>query len=122
MKRTFWHDLAPSAVLALGIVAGQAAQSALNDAAGTSVLAFSLLCADALSLRMRRMPARPSPAAEILAIAFVFAGCLALQREPGHDGSLIPLLGMGAWTVFFTQRRTSCTNPVSRFPHSGHTP
>jgi hypothetical protein len=100
MKR-MWLDLAPSAVLALGIVAGQAAQAAWHDLAATVVLALSLLSADALSLRLRGAAARPSPAAWILAAAFVSAGCIGLAREPGHDGSLIPVLGLAAWTVFF---------------------
>lgn len=112
MTRHFMKDLAPSALLAIGIVAGQAAQASWNDLAGTGLLALSLLAADALSLRMRGMAARPSPAAWVLAAAFLFAGSIGLLREPGHTGSLIPLLGLGAWTVFFNgdrQRRRPCT-------------
>lgn len=96
-----WQDLAPSALLALGIVAGQAAQAAWNDLAGTAVLALALLGADALAGRLGRAATRPSPPARVLAAAFVVAGALALLREPGHTASLIPLFGLGAWTSLF---------------------
>ncbi|HTA64043.1 MAG TPA: hypothetical protein VK753_00940 [Xanthomonadaceae bacterium] len=101
MTRKFWNDLAPSLLLAGGIVAGQAAQAAWSDLAGTSVLAFSVLAADGLAAKLRGMSPRPSLPAWILVCAFTLAGGLALLREPGHTGSLIPLLGLGAWTTFF---------------------
>ena len=101
MNHHRWQDLGPSALLALGIVAGQAAQAAWNDLAGTAVLALALLAADALAAHARRVVVRPSLPARVLAVAFVVAGALALLREPGHTGSLIPLLGLGAWTSLF---------------------
>ncbi len=101
MTRNRWQDLGPTALLALGIVAGQAAQAAWNDLAGTAVLASALLAADLLAARSRGAAARPSPPACVLASAIVAAGALALLREPGHTGSLIPLFGLGAWTSLF---------------------
>lgn len=118
MARKFWNDLAPSLLLACGIVAGQAAQSAWFDLAGTSVLAFSVLAADALAARLHGKSAHPSFPAWILACAFTLAGCLALLRAPGHTGSLIPLLGLGAWTAFFmpnNNRRAPEESACSRF-------
>jgi hypothetical protein len=112
MNRTLWRDLGPSLLLAGGIVAGQSAQGAWFDLAGTSVLALSMLCADAWAASIRGLPPRPTPAAWILACAFTLTGCLALLREPGHTGSLIPVLGLGAWTVLFLRDgkpRTTCS-------------
>ena len=105
MARQFWNDFGPSLLLAGGIVAGQAAQEAWCDLAGTSVLAVGVLAADALAARLRGQPATPSLPAWILAGTFALLGCLALLRAPGHTGSLIPLLGLGAWTVFFMPNR-----------------
>ncbi len=112
MTRPIWRGIGPSLVLAAGIVAGQSAQAAWSDLAGTALLASCLLLADAWAARLRGMPARPSLPAWILASAFVLAGLLALLREPGHTGSLIPVLGLGAWTVLFLRDgkpRTTCT-------------
>jgi hypothetical protein len=95
------RDLIPSLVLALSIVAAQSAQKTSSDLAGTCVLALGVLIADALAMRSRGASLRPSRAALVLAASFVIAGCLALLRAPGHTGSLIPLLGLGAWTAFF---------------------
>lgn len=114
MTDRIWRGLGPSLMLAGGIVAGQFAQAAWFDLAGTSVLAFSLLCADVLAARVRGMPPLPSLPAWVLGITFLMAGCLALLREPGHTGSLIPILGLGAWTVLFMcgdNRRKSCALP-----------
>ena len=114
MTDRIWRDLGPSLLLAGGIVAGQSAQAAWFDLAGTSVLALSLLCADALAARVRGIPLRPSLPAWVLGITFLMAGCLALLREPGHTDSLIPILGLGAWTVLFMRgdsRRKSCAFP-----------
>jgi hypothetical protein len=111
MKRRIWRDLGPSLLLAGGIVAGQSAQAAWFDLAGTSLLAMSMLLADALAARVRGMPPRPSLPAWILAFAFALTGLLAMLREPGHTGSLVPVLGLGAWTVLFLRdgnTRTSC--------------
>ena len=105
MIRSPWNDLGPSLLLAVGVVAGQAAQAAWSDLAGTAVLALAVLAADALAARWRGSASRPSPPAWILAAAFVIAGALALLREPGHTGSLIPVFGLGAWTVFFMPGR-----------------
>lgn len=110
-----WQDLVPSAVLALGIVAAQAARSAWHDVAAMAVLAFALLAADALSLRLRGGSLRPSQASWVLAAGFVLAGALAALRAPGHDGSLITVFGLGAWAVFFSggpRRRAPC--PLTR--------
>jgi hypothetical protein len=101
MTNSRWRDLVPTLVLALSIVAGQSAQKTWSDLAGTCILAFGVLAADALAMRSRESATRPSPAAWVLASSFVFAGCLALLRAPGHTGSLIPLLGLGAWVAFF---------------------
>jgi len=112
MKRHAWRDLGPSLLLAGGIVAGQSAQAASSDLAGTSVLAFCLLVADALAARVRAMPPRPSLPAWILASTCVLLGLLAMLREPGHTGSLIPVLGLGAWTVLFLRdgkARATCS-------------
>ncbi len=112
MTPRIWRDLGPSLLLAGGIVAGQSAQAAWFDLAGTSLLATCLLLADAWSARLRGMPARPSLSAWILGCAFTLAGLLAMLREPGHTGSLIPVLGLGAWTVLFMRdgsQRTPCT-------------
>jgi len=100
------RDLGPSLLLAGGIVAGQSAQAAWSDLAGTSLLAASLLLADALAARMRGMSPRPSPPAWILASTCVLVGLLALLRQPGHTASLIPVLGLGAWTVLFMRGGT----------------
>ncbi len=111
MTNPNWRDLGPSLVIALSIVAGQSAQSAWSALAGTGVLAIGLLAADALAVRTRNAAPRPSRAAWILAASFVLAGCLALRRAPGHAASLIPLLGLGAWTSFFMgdrRRRAIC--------------
>lgn len=101
MTRSHRQDLVPSLVLALSIVAAQAAQVATSDLAGACVLALGVLAADALAMRSRGVPTRPAKAAWVLATSFVFAGCLALLRAPGHTGALIPLLGLGAWTALF---------------------
>ncbi len=101
MTRKFWNDLAPSLLLAGGIVAGQAAQVRWFDLAGTLVLALSVLVADTIAALLRARPAQPSLPAWIRGCAFTLAGCLALLREPGHTGSLIPLLGLGAWVALF---------------------
>lgn len=109
---TRWRDLGPSLLLAGGVVAGQSAQAAWFDLAGTSLLAWCLLVADALAARMRGMPPRPSLPAWILASTCVLLGLLAMLREPGHTGSLIPVLGLGAWTVLFMRDgkpRATCT-------------
>lgn len=112
MKRQKWRDLGPSLLLAGGIVAGQSARTAWSDLAGTSLLALCLLFADALAARLRNMPPRPSLPAWILASTCVLVGLLALLREPGHTASLIPVLGLGAWTVLFMRDgkpRVSCS-------------
>lgn len=109
MTPRIWHDLGPNLLLAGGIVAGQSAQAAWFDLAGSSLLAACLLLADALMARVRGMPPKPSLAACILASAFVLAGLLALLREPGHTGSLIPVLGLGAWTILFLRDGKSPT-------------
>ena len=101
MNRSHWQDLVPSLFVAAGVLAAQAAQVAWSDLAGTAVLAACLLAGDALAMRVRGRPARPSPAALFLAGAFVVAGLIASLRAPGHTGSLMPLLGLGAWTVLF---------------------
>jgi hypothetical protein len=101
MTNSRWRDLIPSLVLALSIVAAQSAQKTWSDLAGTCVLALGVLIADALARRSYSAPPRISRAAWVLATSFVIAGCLALLRAPGHTGSLIPLLGLGAWTAFF---------------------
>jgi hypothetical protein len=101
VTRRIWRDLGPSLLLAGGILAGQSAQAAWSDLAGTAALALCMLLADALAARVRGMPTRPSLPAWILASTCVAVGLLALLREPGHTGSLIPVLGLGAWTVLF---------------------
>jgi hypothetical protein len=121
MTRSYWRDFLPSLVLASSIVAGQSAQTLWSDFAGTCVLALGLLAADALARRSRGAPLRPSPAAWILAAAFVFAGGLALLRAPGHTGALIPLLGLGAWTAFFMDsgsNRSTCRIGYERIERS----
>jgi hypothetical protein len=118
MTRKFWSDLAPSLLLAGGIVAGRAAQAAWSDLTGTLVLALSLLSADALAAKLRGMSPHPSLPAGILACAFFLAGCLAFLREPGHTGSLIPLLGLGTWTALFMRsgdRRMQAGAACSRY-------
>lgn len=100
-NRAIVRDLVSSAVLALGIVAGQAAQVAWSDLAGTSLLAACVLLADALAARWDGLRFRPSIAAWILAMTFVATGGLALLRATGHTSSLLPIFGLGAWVVFF---------------------
>lgn len=110
-RTTRWRDLGPSLLLAGGIVAGQSAQTAWSDLAGTSLLALCLLVADALAAQIRGLPPRPSLPAWILASACVLTGLLAMLREPGHTGSLILVLGLGAWAVLFMRDgkpRASC--------------
>ncbi|HEV2606374.1 MAG TPA: hypothetical protein VGT79_00185 [Xanthomonadaceae bacterium] len=110
-RTTRWRDLGPSLLLAGGIVAGQSAQAAWSDLAGASLLALCLLLADALATQMLGMSPRPSLPAWILASTCVLVGLLTMLREPGHAGSLIPLLGLGAWTVLFMRDgkpRVSC--------------
>jgi hypothetical protein len=107
-----WRDLGPSLLLASGIVAGQSAQSSWSDLAGASLLGLCLLVADALSARMRGMPTKPSLPAWIMAYTCGLVGILAMLREPGHTGSLIPVLGLGAWAVLFMRDgkpRATCT-------------
>ena len=111
MTRRIWRDRGPSLLLAGGIVAGQSAQAAWSDLAGTSLLGFCLLVADALAARIRGMPSRPSLPAWILACTCLLVGLLAILREPGHTSSLIPVLGLGTWTVLFMRDgkpRASC--------------
>ncbi|MEO7477752.1 MAG: hypothetical protein ABIT64_00780 [Lysobacteraceae bacterium] len=111
MTQKIIRDLAPSLLLACGIVAAQSAQSTWSALAGTLLLALALLAADALATRLHGTAARPSIAAMILAVACVFAGSIALLREPGHAASLIPVFGLGAWVVLFMpggSRRSAC--------------
>jgi hypothetical protein len=71
-----------------------------------------MLIADALAARVRGIPPKPSLPAWIIASTCVLAGLLAMLREPGHAGSLIPVLGLGAWTVLFMRDgkpRATCT-------------
>jgi len=111
MKRQAWRDLGPSLLLAGGIVAGQCVQAAWTDLAGTSLLALCLLVADSFAAQIRKLPPRPSLSACLLASTCLLMGLLAMLREPGHTGSLIPVLGLGAWTVLFMRggrARVSC--------------
>ncbi len=119
MQNKFVKELVPSLILALGIVAAQAVQVAWSDLAATSVLAVLVLFADASNVRLHGGRLRPSPGAWILASTFVVVGALALLREPGHTGSLLPILGLGAWVVFFMPGRSGHLSqrgtPCSRF-------
>ena len=111
MTRRIARDLAPSLLLACGIVAAQSAQSTWSALAGALLLAFSLLAADALAARMHGASPLPSPAAVVLSVACVFAGCIAMLREAGHADSLMPVFGLGAWVVLFMpggSRRNAC--------------
>ncbi len=113
MQNRFVKELVPSLMLALGIVAAQAVQVAWSDLAATSVLAACVLLADALAFRWNGGRLRPSPGAWIMASTFVVVGALALLRDPGHTGSLLPILGLAAWVTFFMPGRSGHANQRS---------
>ena len=117
MTHKITRDLAPSLLLACGIIAAQSAQSAWSVLAGTLVLALALLAADALAARLHGTASRPTLAAKILAVACVLVGSIAMLREPGHAASLIPVFGLGAWVALFMpggSRRNTCRIAASR--------
>ncbi|HTD28992.1 MAG TPA: hypothetical protein VK660_06340 [Xanthomonadaceae bacterium] len=110
--RNHWIQLGPSAILAAGIIGSTlasvlAAKSGCLVLAGTSLLAVSLVGADALHARLTGKRSGPSTAALLLAGAFVLAGAIVGFRDPRAVASLIPFSGSAAWATLFLLRPKS---------------
>ena len=117
MTKKYWLSLTPSMVIALAIilsslVAVLAAKSTWLALAAPALLALAVAAADALNSRLRGRSFRPSPAALILAASFLVAGLLVTFRDPHLVKSLIPIVGVCAWTTLLLRpenRRNACT-------------
>ena len=117
MTHKITRELAPSLLLACGIIAAQSAQSTWSCLAGMLLLAIAVLAADTCAARLHGTALRPTLAAMLLAMTCVFAGSIAMLREPGHAASLIPVFGLGAWVVLFMpggSLRNTCRIAASR--------
>jgi hypothetical protein len=104
MTRKYWLDLTPSLLVGIGIilatlVAVLAAKSGSLILAAPLVLALAVVGADVLARRLRGASSGLSPAALILAAAFLLAGAIVASRDPSLVSSLIPIIGVTAWVA-----------------------
>jgi hypothetical protein len=116
MIKKYWLSLTPSMLIALAIilsslVAVLAAKSTWLVLAAPALLALAVAAADALNSRLRGGSFRPSPAALILGASFLLAGLLVTFRDPSLIKTLIPIVGVSAWTTLLLRpenRRNAC--------------
>jgi hypothetical protein len=88
--------LLPVLVLAAGILLSALLAVQHSDwlvLAAPLSLALAVLAGDALNARMQGRPARPSPAALILAVSFLVAGLIVAATDPVLLRQMMPLLG-----------------------------
>ena len=112
MSRKSWIEAIPSLVFAIGIIASTlvvvlASGSGWLIAAGTLLLAVSLLGADVLSSWLRGESLAPSPAAILSAVAFLVACGIAAVQDPNLVAMLIPVLGGGSGVILLRPRGRS---------------
>lgn len=101
MTRKYYLELAPSLLLAVGIVvstfiAVMAAESGWLVLAGPLGLALTVVSADMLDSRLRGESAGPSGVALIFGITFLLAGVIVALRDPSLVKMLIPVIGSTA--------------------------
>jgi peptidoglycan/LPS O-acetylase OafA/YrhL len=107
MTGKFWLSLTPSLFLAIGIVlaslvAVRTAGSGWFLLAGPLVLSLAIVSADMLASRLSGKSAAPSPAALILAAAFLLAGFITF-RDPAVVKTIIPIMGAAGWAALLVR-------------------
>ncbi|MEP6898518.1 MAG: hypothetical protein ABI870_08315 [Rhodanobacter sp.] len=80
-------------------IAGRTAGAGWLVLAGPLLLGLALLGADALQGQLRGKPARPAPAAWLLAGTCLLAGLLVMLRDPDRVQAFIPGIGTAAWVT-----------------------
>ena len=99
MKRAHWIRLAPSLLLAGGILASTAlavlaAESKVWVLCGPLLLALALVAAQTLSSRWGGGSSRPSPTAWLTALALLLASAIVAAVDSTQVALLLPLLGV----------------------------
>jgi len=115
MTRKYSHVLAPSLIVAAGIlvatfVAVHAGESMGWVLAGPLLLAFAVVGADALDARLHGQSGGASAAALIVAAAILLASVIVMLREPELVKTLVTTLGATGWVALLRpqQQRSSC--------------
>lgn len=106
MSRNHWRSLAPSLIVATGVLAsallaGVTAGAGFWVLSGPLLLALSVVTADSLQARLRGLAPRPSPAALILGATCVLAAAILMLRNPGHIATLLQIMGPAIWVTRF---------------------
>ena len=104
MRRKHWLDLAPSFLVAAGIVVAtlvtvRAAQSGWLILAGPLLLALAIVGADVLASKLKGKTLGPSWTALFLGGACLLAGFITTLRDPNLVKTLIPALGIASWVT-----------------------
>ena len=112
MSRKHWTELAPSLVLASGIVLSTLVAvlpmaPGWRVGAGALLLTLSILGADMLSSRLRGESPVPSPVAIVVASAYLVTCGIVALRDPALIAMLIPILGGGASAILLPRRGRS---------------
>lgn len=121
MTRKYWLALGPSLLIATAIVvstliAALAARSGWLVLAAPLLLALAVISADVLNSRLQGTRSVPSPAALILAGAFLLAGWIVAQSDPSLVKTLIPVIGVTAWVTLLSRpdrRRKTCRSSIN---------
>ena len=77
---------------------------------GFFLMALAVLCADTLEQRRYGQPARPSPAALILAGACILAGLI--LDDSSKAAEYLPVMGAVAWSSLLSGRRNCKLKPT----------
>lgn len=98
MTRKFWLNLGPALLVALGILVGTLAAKFTAGLGwwvmtGPALLGASVVCADLFQSRLRNKPLTPSPAALMIAGAFLVAGVILALNNPEAMPLIIPVIG-----------------------------
>ena len=104
MKRTYWIGPGPSLLLAAGIIASTvvakvASESSWLVLAGPLVMAFALVGASVLGVRLGWASRATIRIALVLGASLVLAGVIVALRDPARLAAIMPILGGGAAAV-----------------------
>jgi hypothetical protein len=104
MTRKYWLSLTPNLLIAVGVLAStyvavHTAKSEWLVLAAPFVLSSAILGADVWDSRLRGKLSGPSPAALLLAGAFLLACVSVTLSDPGMVKTLIPILGAASWVT-----------------------
>lgn len=114
MTKRYWIELGPALVLGLATIVSTLIAVWESDSRwligfGPLLMAFSIVGADVMGSRLQGESPGPSPAALLVAAAFLVACGIAAFRGPLLIAMLIPILGGGSSTVILSNGRSrSC--------------